>query len=54
MKITGPLCSMTRDGRHKLKPWAGRGRSGMACERCHKTWQHQGDDMFPTYPENSR
>lgn len=51
MKITGLLCPMTKDGRHKLKPWSGFSRSGMACERCHKTWTHVGDEMAPTYPE---
>lgn len=45
------LCPMTRDGRHKRKPWHDREghRSGLACERCHKTWQFVGDELVATY-----
>lgn len=60
MIIPGTLCPMTRDGRHKLKPFHGRTgarddapvASGLACERCHKTWIYRGDDLVPTYPED--
>lgn len=51
--VTGPLCPMTKDGRHKLKPFGphGKDRGGLACERCHKTWGWVGDDLVATYPE---
>ena len=52
MKITGPLCPMERDGRHKLRPFAPykNDRGGMACVRCHKTWGWHGSELAPTYP----
>lgn len=39
MITPGVLCPFG-DGRHKLKPWAGDRRSGVACTACHKTWEH--------------
>lgn len=47
--IPGPLCPMTDDGRHKLKPWWN--GKGLACERCHKTFAWVDDELVPTYPE---
>lgn len=48
------LCAVTPDGRHKLKPWAGDGRSGFACEACHRTWTHdQNRGLVPTYPRQA-
>lgn len=48
--VTGPLCPMTKDGRHKLKPF--HDATGFACDRCHKTWSWHGDDLRATYPES--
>lgn len=47
----GSLCPFN-DGRHKLKPWQERGttRSGMACVRCSKTWEHVDRQMVATWP----
>ncbi len=50
-KLTGPLCPMTDDGRHKLKPWWN--GKGLACDRCHKTWAWVEDELVPTYPDPS-
>jgi hypothetical protein len=56
MKITGPLCPLNKDGRHKPKLFYGktsvRGnekRSGAACRDCHMTWWNENGDMVKTY-----
>jgi hypothetical protein len=54
--MSEPLCPMTTDGRHKRRPWHDRAgkRSGLACVRCHKTWQFRDDQLVPTYPGRDR
>lgn len=43
-------CPMTQDGLHRKKPWQAKdGRSGLACEKCHKTWTWRGEKLEPTY-----
>ena len=49
MKIDGHLCPSNKDGRHKLLPWAGDNRSGLACVRCSKTWEWRGKELEPTW-----
>lgn len=51
MSKPGLLCPMTSDGRHKRKPWHDPDghRAGLACERCHKTWQFVDDELVETY-----
>lgn len=45
----GPLCPYG-DGRHKLLPWAGGGRSGLACTPCGKSWERGPDGaLVATY-----
>lgn len=52
------LCPVTKDGRHKKKPWGSRmtadgapARSGMTCAACHKTWTYRPETglLLPTY-----
>ena len=54
MKVPGPLCPMTQDGRHKLRPFAPyrNDRGGLACQRCHKSFVWQGDALIYPSQEN--
>lgn len=46
MSIPGPLCAMTRDGAHKLKPFHVE-RSGMVCVACNRCWFFEGETLVP-------
>jgi len=47
MIISGPLCPMPGDGRHKLK--AIYDGSGFACAACSKTWRWAGKELEESF-----
>lgn len=52
--MSGHLCPVTEDGRHRRIDWQDRknlARSGHACVACHKTWTRRGGKLEPTWPE---